>query len=372
MILFSFHAGFKNYLLLLALLVVSLLVPASGLAAPQIQPSGKMVEGIPVGDATVFIYHHFGDDRYPTTNVDLEKFNRQMSYLQENGYKVVPLAELVAQLKSKKPLESKTVAITIDDGYRTIYTNAWPILKKYKYPFTVFLYAEGIEKGYKNYLTWEQVKEMRLAGVDFQDHSYSHNRLADWPKGMSEKEYRQWIHTDLVHSVTVLKEKLGKNPVFFALPYGEYNRLVMEEARAIGYEAIFTQNPGSVSDQTDVYAIPREPILGKEWSSLKHFEKILERVDLPLADMKPNIEPVRGIPEVFGARLLDPNRYVPGSFGIYVSELGWLPARLDGDFLYIRNQKPLHRRLNRVMISARERESGRTAVRFWLLLKPEK
>ncbi len=361
----------KTNFLLLVVLAVSLFLPASGVAAPQKLPSGKMTESISAGDATVFIYHHFGDDRYPTTNVDIEKFSKQMSYLHENGYKVVALAELVAQLKSKKSIEPKTVAITIDDGYRTIYTNAWPILKKYNYPFTVFLYAEGIEKGYRNYLTWEQVKEMHNAGVDFQDHSYSHHRLADWPKGMSEKEYRQWIHTDLARGVAVLKEKLGKNPAFFALPYGEYNRLVMEEARAIGYEAIFTQNPGSVSDQTDGYAIPREPILGKEWASIKHFEEILERVDLPIADMKPNIEPLRSVPEIFGARLLDPNRYVPGSFGIYVSELGWLPARLDGDIVYIRNEKSLHRRLNRVMISAREKESGRTAVRFWLLIKPE-
>lgn len=368
--LLALHNFVRNKILV-ALLAVSILSPASGMASPRQQPSGKTAERISVGDATVFIYHHFGDDRYPTTNVDTDKFSRQMSYLHENGYKVVALAELVSKLKSKEPLEPKTVAITIDDGYRTIYTNAWAILKKYNYPFTVFLYAEGIEKGYKNYLSWDQVKEMQAAGVDFQDHSYSHHHLAYWPKEVSEKEYRQWIHTDLVHGLSILKEKLGQKPIFFALPYGEYNRLVMEEARAIGYEAILTQDPGSVSDQTDAYFIPREPILGKEWSSMKHFEEILQRIDLPIADMKPNIEPLRDVPEIFGAKLLDPSRYSPGSFGIFVSELGWLPARLDGNFVYVRNETPLRRRLNRVMVSAREKKSGRTAVRFWLLIKPE-
>ncbi len=324
------------------------------------------------GDATIFIYHHFGDNRYPTTNVSVKKFIAQMQYLSDNNYSVIPLAHLVGLLKSKTPIPPNTAVITIDDGYRSVYNEAWPILKSFGFPFTVFLYVEGIERGFRNYLSWEQILEMQKEGVDFQDHSFSHKRMADWPQGLTEDEYRQWIKADLVSSITVLRERLNTRPRFFAIPYGEYNSIVMEEAKALGYEAIFTQDPGSVSDDTDVFFIPREPILGNEWSTLKHFVKVLKRVDLPLAALNPNIRPLRDkLPNTFGARLKYPERYQPGSFGIYVSELGWQPGQLMGDRISIVNDVPLARRSNRVMVSAREKGTGRVAVRFWLLMLHE-
>ncbi|MGV1098879.1 polysaccharide deacetylase family protein [Thiovibrio sp. JS02] len=325
------------------------------------------------GDPTIFIYHHFGDKRYPTTSVSEENFLAQMRYLADNGYRVLSLAEVVHCLKAKIPLPEKTAVITIDDGYRSIYSVAWPILKSFGFPFTVFLYVEGVEKKYSNYLSWEQILEMQAAGVDFQDHSFSHHRMADWPRGVTEKEYRKWVRADLVSSVTILREKLGKRPRFFAIPYGEYNSIVLEEARSLGYDAIFTQDPGSVSADTDPFFIPREPILGKEWATLDHFIKVLNRADLPVANLTPSISPLeKAVPAVFGARVLYPERYDSGSFGIYVSELGWRKATMDSKgFVSMRNDLPLTRRSNRVMISAREKGTNRSAVRFWLLLQHE-
>ncbi len=344
--------------------LLSLLPVAAASAAAAGNDSGR-------GDATILIYHHFGDDRYPTTNVGMAQFEEQMAWLAANDYQVISLAELVDILRRSRPLPPKTVAITIDDGYRTTYSKAWPVLRRHGFPFTVFLYEEGIEKGYANYLTWEQVGEMAAAGVDFQDHGYSHHRLADWPKGLDEAGYRRWIRDDLSRGASLLAARLGATPRFFAIPYGEYNYIVLEEAQKLGYEAIFSQDAGSVSEDTDLRLIPREPILGQEWSTLEHFKMVLERVDLPLADYTPGFTPlVNSSPPRFGARLLHPERYRPGSFGIYVSELGWQPAKQEGDLVFIDNHTPLTRRANRVMISAREKESGRTAVRFWLLTMP--
>lgn len=370
----------RRYLELLPLFVVvltiglffSLLFPGLSRAAeskaaiaPQKTEAGR-------GDATIFIYHHFGDSRYPTTNVPVENFRAQMRYLAENNYRVIPLAQLVESLKNKRPLAPKTAVITIDDGYKSVYTEAWPILKAFDFPFTVFLYVEGIERGFRNYLTWEQIREMQAAGVGFEDHSYSHMRMADWPQGLTEEEYRQWIKADLVSSITVLRERLNRRPRYFAIPYGEYNSIVMEEAKALGYEAIFTQDPGSVSDDTDIFFVPREPILGRDWSTLDHFVKVLKRVDLPLDSMVPSIDPLRRkLLPAFGARVLHPERYRPESFGIYVSELGWQRATWKGDQVVISNDIPLSRRSNRVMVSAVEKESGRVAVRFWLLMQHE-
>jgi peptidoglycan/xylan/chitin deacetylase (PgdA/CDA1 family) len=294
-----------------------------------------------------------------------------MAYLLAHNYRVIPLAQLVRALAESRPLPDKTVAITIDDGYRSIHDRAWPILKSYGYPFTVFLYVEGLEKGYSNYLSWEQVKEMQAAGVDFQDHSHGHEHMADIPSGLDERGYRQWLSADLVKSGRILTRRLGKRPPYLAIPYGEYSRELLEEAEKLGYEAIFSQDPGAVGPETPPLLIPREPILGRDWATIAHFEEILQRVDLPAGDFHPPLGRLPENPPYFSARIKDPERYRPGSFGIYVSQYGWLPARLEGDLLRVRNPGVLDRHLNRVMVGAREKDSGRTAIRTWLLVRPK-
>ncbi len=321
--------------------------------------------------ATVLIYHHFGDDRYPTTDVPLDNFRRQMAYLRDHNYRVIPLAQLIGALAEGRQLPDHSVVITIDDGYRSIYDRAWPILKSFGFPFTVFLYIEGLEKGYSNYLTWDQVKEMQAAGVDFQNHSYFHAHLANPPPGLDDREYRQWLRADLIRSGGILRERLGVSPTSFAVPYGEYSRELLDEAKKLGYQAILSQDPGSVGPETSPFLIPREPILGHDWSTLEHFEEVLKRVDLPITDLYPPLGRIEGNPARFSARIEHPERYRPGSLGIYVSQFGWLPTHLDGKMVRVENPGLLTRRLNRVIVSGREKVSGRTALRTWLLVGPE-
>ena len=114
--------------------------------------------------------------------------------------------------------------------------------------------------------------------------------------------------------------------------------------------------------------IPREPILGEDWSTIKHFETILSRVDLPLGDIIPTIGNIDGVPKAFGAKILFPEKYFQSSFSVYVSEFGWLTPKVADDLVLVNNDKPLTRRLNRVMIKAREKGSKRTAVRSWMLV----
>lgn len=163
-------------------------------------------------------------------------------------------------------------------------------------------------------------------------------------------------------------KKLGSRPRFFAIPYGEYNLQIVEEAKNLGYDAVFSQDPGSVSQYTSPYLIPREPILGKNWSTTRHFEDVLKRVDLPISNIAPPFGNIEGVPETFAARILFPNRYIESSFKIYVSELGWMTPAVAGDLVTVNNETALTRRLNRVMVKAKERGTGRTAIRSWLLV----
>jgi peptidoglycan/xylan/chitin deacetylase (PgdA/CDA1 family) len=321
---------------------------------------------------TVLIYHRFGEDKYPTTNISVKSFRAQMAYLKANHYQVIPLATLVENLANDKKTPDKTVVITIDDGYKSVYEQAWPILKEFGYPFTVFLYVEATDKGHWNYMTWEQAREMKAAGVDIQNHSYAHYRQVNRPAGMNDEEYISWIRADLAVSTRIISEELKERPRFYAVPYGEYNQEVIDTTRSFGYEAILMQDPGSVSRETDIFSIPREPILGNDWSTIEHFQKVLERVDLPVSSGIPVAGMLQNAaPSHFSAELLYPERYIPSSLGIYVSELGWQKASLKGNILEIGNTFSLKRRINRVAISGKEIESGRTAIRFWLLVQEE-
>jgi peptidoglycan/xylan/chitin deacetylase (PgdA/CDA1 family) len=318
---------------------------------------------------TVLIFHRIGEDKYPTTNIAVERFREQLEYLKENDYTVIPLQQLLQFLRNGMGLPERSVVITIDDGYRSVYENGWPVLRDYGYPFTVFLYVRATDNKHWNYMTWDQVMEMKAAGVDFQNHGFAHDHMAFRPSGMDMDEYRAWIRTDLALSTRILSEKLKERPRYFAVPYGEYNMDLLEEIRSFGYEAILLQDPGSVSSDTDPFSIPREPILGTDWSTMEHFQMVLERVDLPIAGKIPDAGQLSdNAPDRFGAQLLYPERYIPGSLGIYISELGWHKASMQGDLASITNSSTLSRRINRVAISGREKGSGRTAIRYWMLI----
>ncbi len=189
---------------------------------------------------------------------------------------------------------------------------------------------------------------------------------------MDENRYRQWIGDDLRKSAEILAVRMGARPKCLAIPYGEYNRIVLEEAIKVGYEAVLTQDPGVVGSATSRFQIPREPILGNEWSTMDHFKMVLARKDLPLREHQPPLEPLRGDKPVrLSARLTDPQQYDPDSLSIYVTELGWLPVTLNGDTLTTDRPVSLRRRLNRVAVKGKGRADGRTAIRFWMLVRPD-
>lgn len=157
-----------------------------------------------------------------------------MAYLKDHDYQVIPISLVVNALKNGRLIPEKTAVITIDDGYLSVYSEAWPVLKFFSYPFTLFLNVEAINRKYKDFVTWDQVRELASAGVDIHDHTYSHHRLADRPEGMDDAAYRAWIAADLAKGSEILLKELGYRPRYLALPYGEYNNIVMEEAGARG------------------------------------------------------------------------------------------------------------------------------------------
>jgi len=234
------------------------------------------------GHAIILQYHRFGESRYPSTDIAVDLFKKQMAYLHDNHYNVVPLSLVVEDLIHKKPLPQKTVVITMDDAYRTVYTNAYPILKKYNFPATIFVNSLPVIHHSKRYMTWNEMREMGKNGAEFANHTYSHEYLvridADKPL-----EYKKDVTKEIVKCEKKLQKELGKylcsKPKMLAYPFGEFDIRLMKIIKKLGYIGI-AQNSGPVSQRSNLLALTRFP-MSASFGKMPSF--ILKLHTLPLA-----------------------------------------------------------------------------------------
>ena len=146
------------------------------------------------------------------------------------------MRDLLAWRKREKAIPSKSAVITIDDEWNSQYYVAWPILKEFGYPFTLFIYTQWVNTGGKA-ITWAQLEEMRDAGVDIEAHTVSHHDLRHAPRG---QDYTAWLHNEVYGCKETLESKLGLKIIAFAFPYGFHNEVVRKTAKEAGYEMPFT------------------------------------------------------------------------------------------------------------------------------------
>jgi len=205
----------------------------------------------------VFAYHRLVDKvRYPGTEITPAVFEAQMKELKDRGITVIPMQDFLAWRRREKDIPSSCAIITFDDGWKSQYEVAWPILKKFGYPFTMFIYTEGVRGGSlggQEAITWEQLADMRDAGVDIEAHSATHQDLREGhtimliePGGkrirtkLTGAEYEQWVQNEVVGCKVTIEQRLRVRVNCFAVPFGNYNEHVKEIAKNAGYEALFT------------------------------------------------------------------------------------------------------------------------------------
>ena len=174
-------------------------------------------------------------DRY---TLSLENFTAQLDYLDMHGYNVIPLADLVAYLDGKgDALPPKSVVITLDDGYASAYNYVYPLMRKRKMPFTLFIYPQIVNLG-KNYVTWQQVAEMSRKGVDVESHTFTHPLLtARKHPDMTADAYADFLRHELLDSRTEIEKHTGKPVRFIAFPYSDVDDAVQQAAQQYGYGA---------------------------------------------------------------------------------------------------------------------------------------
>lgn len=212
--------------------------------------------------AIALCYHRFEDKPRDSLAITPAAFEQQMQALKDGGFTVIPMQDFLAWRRGEKSIPEKSAIVSIDDGYRSGYEAAWPILQKFGYPFTMFIYTNYVKGGPKSggqSMSWDELAEMRDAGVDIEAHSVSHQDLRA-KHGKTEDQYIQWLREELISSKKMLESQLGIRVNVFAYPYGAYNEKVREVAKEAGYEACFTVygqrlTHGGPSDVLGRYAI---------------------------------------------------------------------------------------------------------------------
>src|SRR6266516_1725940 len=250
------------YPLLFAVLTSSIAFAAKPTPAPKAATATPApTVSKPVVDQTaqtiIYCYHRLVDKvRYPGTEITPAVFEAQMKELKDRGITVISLQDLLAWKKGEKNIPPRCAVITFDDGWKSQYEVAWPIMKKFGYTFTMFIYTEGVagaSLGGGHACTWEMLADMRDNGIDIEAHSATHQDLREGhtimvaePGGKRTKmkltgaEYEQWVQNEVVGCKQLLEQRLGIKINCFAVPFGTYNEHVKEIARNAGYEAMFT------------------------------------------------------------------------------------------------------------------------------------
>jgi len=190
----------------------------------------------------ILCYHRFGP-RPSQLAVTPAAFEAQMDYLARNGYQVIPLSRLTGFLERGEPIPRNSVVLTIDDGYRSTYEVAFPILRKYGFHATVFLYSDFV--GAPDALTWPQMKEMEASGlVSIQPHSKTHANLTLRLPGESDAKYRDRMRAEVDSPIRQIQDRLAVASIAYAFPYGDVNETVVDLLKRQGIHIGVTVTPG--------------------------------------------------------------------------------------------------------------------------------
>jgi len=359
--------------------------PSTNAAANSPAPKTTKPVVDQTAQAIVFGYHRFVTNvRHPDTEITPAVFEAQMAELKNRGITVIGMQDFLAWKRGEKNIPPRCAIITIDDGWKSQYEVAWPILKKYGYPFTMFIYTEGVRGGHfggGEAITWEQLAEMRDAGIDIEAHSATHQDLRKpydkvARKRLSPPEYEQWLQNEIVGCKQLLEQRLGIKVNCFAVPYGFYNEHIKEVARNAGYEAIFTVYGQPLTYNAPLNSLGRYMIEANKPKVFADAVKMIgtstggaaavaEVATTNLATQPTDGETVRTALPLIRANLSAMGPVDPGSVQLRVSGLGLVPASFDAKTQIVSYQvtQKLREKTCTVILSAKS--SGKKIETHW-------
>jgi len=237
--------------------------------------AGLTADGFQV--VSILCYHRFSNDCGSPLCLPIHLFKQQMKYLSENGYRVITFGQLIDFMEYREAIPQKAIIISIDDGYRSTYDIAYPILKKYGFNATLFIYTDFIGAS-RNALTWSQINKMKADGFEIGSHTLSHSDLTIQKEGEDTQTYMSRIEKELRVSKQIIDKELGQNTILLAYPFGRYNQNVLEISERLGYQVAATVKRGGNSFFANPLVLKRVQVLKKDMtfftSVLNSFHKL--------------------------------------------------------------------------------------------------
>lgn len=322
------------------------------------------------GQANIFVYHRFGDVRYPSTNISAEVFAQQLELLRRERVPVLSFGEVARRLSDGTPLPEHCAVLTVDDAYRSFLDTAMPLMRRYQFPVTVFVNTDSV--GEKDYLSWDELRALQREGVEFGSHSASHGSLLTRRHGESSEAWLARIRDDVRRGQQALTTALGEGPKIFAYPYGETVPETTEIIRQLGFLAAAMQFSGVVSEGSERFELPRFPMGGNN-ATLEGFRDKLHMHPLPVTVVSPESRLVTGMnpPEL----VID----LPATAGIDLERLAAFfdgkptPLISDADRkgrYRIRAETPMTSRRGKYTVTA-PRDGGGWCWFTYLWIRPE-
>jgi peptidoglycan/xylan/chitin deacetylase (PgdA/CDA1 family) len=307
--------------------------------------------------AVALCYHNIEDSsKMKALTISTAQFESEMQALKDNGFTVIGMQDFLAWRRGEKDIPAKSAIITIDDGWISTYENAWPILKKFGYPFTVFIYINYVGSGGKS-MSWDQLAEMRDGGVDIQSHTYSHSSLRAPGGGVDKKTadlvkkdvaalgVDGWMRKEVVESKRTLEKELAIKCNVFAYPFGVYSAKARDLVKEAGYEAAFT-----VYGQQLRFSSPPYDLLGRYAIDASKPQIFADALKMIGGGVFGTPMPASGVAQLAAASMItqpmegetisDPNPLIkanlatmgqidPASVEMRISGLGTVPAKYD-------------------------------------------
>lgn len=339
-----------RFLMVLLLAIPSIALPARAEAEPP--------------TAVVLTYHVVHSPTDTVFSMTREQFRVQMEFLKSAGYTVIPLAELHDYVTGKiDSIPQNSVVITVDDGWKCTYTEIYPVLKDFEFPFTVFLYPKFI--GMSPYaLRWNEVEEMAADGVDIQSHTNSHSFLT--------RQSHETLLDELRESKEIIEAKTGQPVRFLAYPYGDYNTRVARATEEAGYDAGLTCDFGQVRKASNPYRMKR--VIIHKSTTFSEFRKLLGSQELKLDATTPSaggtFDPAAPVisARIEGFESLDPESVQLALVGRNGEPFSYDPR--DGTISLVVRQ-PLAAGSHRAAVWAIDMETGQRREAVWSFRIPE-
>tara|TARA_B100001057_G_scaffold487070_1_gene569218 strand:+ start:333 stop:1394 length:1062 start_codon:yes stop_codon:yes gene_type:complete len=220
------------------------------------------------------MYHRFNESKYPSTNIQMDIFKKHIKLIQNSNFSFYNPQDF--EKNFNKPLKKKKILLTIDDGFKSFYKEAWPFLKKNKIPFILFVSTEPVGKS--GYMTWEEIKEVEKADFAFiGHHSHTHDYLI-------EKTNEEFV-LDLKRADSLFLKNLGYVPSLFSYPFGEYSKF-MRDYVANNFNIAFGQHSGVIDLNKDKYELSRFPI-NENYGKIERFKSIINSFPLEYKKLEP-------------------------------------------------------------------------------------